>query len=235
MAVTHASNAVHPTPQKSECVETLTTPTFERALASQNEFHAFASMVLAGLPFPPLPVMVRQGADGEYAIASSFDLLQQAIVAQQVALQGGTNATSTAKSATEVVEAKTAMLMRLQRDMAAHVQNARETTSDAFLERAYDIYCCAFRAYLLDNYPVCTRDLRFYPLQDVPKTHTLMDHARSHLKGSFIMSAAGYADAVSPFDGPVPPSYADVICFYAQDLGSLPVEATNSDLYSRPP
>ena len=143
MAVTHASNAVHPTPQKSECVETLTTPTFERALASQNEFHAFASMVLAGLPFPPLPVMVRQGADGEYAIASSFDLLQQTIVAQQVALQGGTNATSTAKSAAEVVEAKTAMLMRLQRDMAAHVQNARETTSDAFLERAYDI--CRFR------------------------------------------------------------------------------------------
>ena len=56
---------------------------------SHNELHAFASMVMAGLPFPPLPVMVRQG-DGEYAIASSFDLLQQAIVAQQVALMIGT-------------------------------------------------------------------------------------------------------------------------------------------------
>lgn len=227
MVAVQSSNAVHAAPQKSEDVEKLA------SLASQNDFHAFASMVLAGLPFPPLPVMVRQGEDGEYAIASSFDLLQQAIVAQQVALQSGTNTrtTSTAKTAAEVVEAKTAMLMGLQQDMAAHVQDmqtARETTGDAFLEKAYDIYCCAFRAYLLDNYPVCTRDLRFYPMQDVPKNHTLMEQARSHLRGSFIMSAAGYANVVSPFDGTPAPSYAAVVRFYALDLGSLCEETTRT-------
>ncbi len=41
-------------------------------------------MVVASLPFPPLPVLVLQGEDGEYGMASSFDLLQQAIVVQQL-------------------------------------------------------------------------------------------------------------------------------------------------------
>jgi hypothetical protein len=53
-----------------------------RALQSQHELSAFASMVVASLPFPPLPVLVLQGEDGEYGVASSFDLLQQAIVVQ---------------------------------------------------------------------------------------------------------------------------------------------------------
>lgn len=238
MATTHVSPVFNPSKSECSAQATQATQASLAPLASQNEFYAFASMVLAGLPFPPLPVMVQQGEDGEYAIASSFDLLQQAIVAQQVAQQAGH--VIAGNCAADVVASKTAILQQLLHDMTAHVQDALENEKlhqDAFVEKAYDIYCSAFRAYLLKNYPVCSQDLRFYPMADVSKTHTLIDHARSHLQASFIMSGCGDSAAggapvpspvlsrvLSPFDGLVGtagPSYADVIRFYAHDLGSL--------------
>jgi hypothetical protein len=47
---------------------------------SQHEARALASMVVASLPFPPLPVVVLQGEDGADGLASSFDLLQTAVL-----------------------------------------------------------------------------------------------------------------------------------------------------------
>ena len=52
-------------------------------IESQYEAYAFASMIMAGLPFPPLPVVVNCGEDMEDGMASSFDLTQQAIMADQ--------------------------------------------------------------------------------------------------------------------------------------------------------
>ena len=55
-------------------------PSVEQQLHSQHGLSSFASLVIAGLPFPPLPIMVRRGEDMEEGIGSSFDLFHQAII-----------------------------------------------------------------------------------------------------------------------------------------------------------
>ena len=56
-------------------------------MQSQHETSAFASMVISSLPFPPLPVLVLQGQDGEYGMASSYDLLQTAIMNARIGIR----------------------------------------------------------------------------------------------------------------------------------------------------
>ncbi len=80
---------------------------------SQHEARSLASMVVASLPFPPLPVVVLQGEDGADGLASSFDLLQTAVLNAHLGLRpAGLEAEALARS-------KQAALARLQQDMAA--------------------------------------------------------------------------------------------------------------------
>jgi hypothetical protein len=43
-------------------------------------YNCIVASIVASLPFPPLPVLVLQGEDSEYGMASSFDLLQTAML-----------------------------------------------------------------------------------------------------------------------------------------------------------
>ena len=86
-------------------------------MQSQHEASAFASMVVASLPFPPLPVLVLQGEDGVYGMASSFDLLQQAIVVQQLGCVPPGDLR-------DLVQGKKAILDQLRTDMTAHYEEA---------------------------------------------------------------------------------------------------------------
>jgi len=123
-------------------------------LVSIRELDALASMVITALPFPPLPLMVLQGTDGEGATASSFDLI--------------------------------------------------------FGEH--------FRLFFVENYPTCSRDLRFEPMANVSSTHVVMQQAASHVRAGMIMAApSAGADLI----GVEFSRYEDVIKHYAIDLGTL--------------
>ena len=183
------------------------------ALRSQRELDAFASMVVASLPFPPLPVMVLQGEDGADGLASSFDLLQTAVVNWQLGLR------PEGKEAEELARSKQATLERLQADMAALYVEAdwKNATDDwAPVQRAYEIFCAAFRSYLLDHYAVSSRDLRFYPLAAVAPDSVLVQQGSSHWNAGRMLSASCDAKRCAHFSG-----YTELLRAYALDLATL--------------
>jgi hypothetical protein len=153
-------------------------------------------MVVASLPFPPLPVMVLQGEDGADGMASSFDLLQTAVMNSQLGLRPAD------RDAAALARSKQATLQRLQRDMAAlYVEADWQNSPDdwACVQRAYDIYCAAFRSFLLDHYAISSRDLRFYPAEAVAADSVLVQQGTSHWRASRLL--AGDAGAAGDAGG----------------------------------
>jgi len=173
---------------------------------SQQEARALASMVVASLPFPPLPVMVLQGEDGEDGMASSFDLLQTAVLNAQLMPAD--------RDAAELARSKAAVLEKLQRDMAALL--AASFGGDLPDGQAYEIYCAAFRTYLLDHYAISSRDLRFYPLGAVAPDSVLVQQGSSHWNASRMLSAECDACGGAHFSG-----YPEMLRAYALDLATL--------------
>ena len=193
-------------------------PTIEDHLCTQHGLHAFASMVIANLPFPPLPIMVRNG-EGEEAVGSSFDLFNQAIIGMHLAHAHAF------LSKDELVENKTKALTKLHANMSCHystflVESDRLSARDpdeAWVKQAYSIYCNSFRDYLVKHYAVTSNDLRFVPMDAVNNDHVLLQHANSHVKGSFML-----AIGADEKEAPVFTTYAAVIKYYAVDLATLP-------------
>jgi hypothetical protein len=178
------------------------------ALRSQHELDAFASMVVASLPFPPLPVMVLQGEDGADGLASSFDLLQTAVVNWQLGLR------PEGKEAEELARSKQATLEELQRDMAALY--ASSFGVDFPVLQAYEIYCGAFRKYLLKHYATSSHDLRFCPLDAVAPDSVLVQQGTSHWNAGRMLSASCDVKRCAHFSG-----YTELVHAYALDLATL--------------
>jgi hypothetical protein len=180
---------------------------------SQHELRAVASMVVASLPFPPLPVVVLQGEDGADGLASSFDLLQTAVMNAQLGLRPG--------AAEDTARSKQATLARLQADMAAlYIESDWKNATDDWgaVQRAYEIYCAAFRTYLLDHYGTSSRDLRFYPLAAVAPDSLLVKQGSSHWNASRLLSGHAECDACG---GEHFGSYTALLRAYALDLATL--------------
>ncbi len=203
-------------------------------LRSQHELRALASMVVASLPFPPLPVMVLQGADGADGLASSFDLLQTAVVNWHLGMRPA------GQEAEAIARSKLATLARLQQDMAAlYVETDWKNLTDDWgaVRRAYVIYCAAFRTYLLDHYGTGTRDLRFYPAEAVAADSVLVQQGTSHWRASRLLAGEGcggegggagggagggeLASAARRAAGARFSSYRQMVRAYALDLATL--------------
>ena len=208
-------------------------------LQSRHEGCAFASMVIGSLPFPPLPVLVLRGEDGEYGTASSFDLLQQAILVQQTGC----------RPPGDLVKNKREILDRLTRDMTTHYERAlsgevsgegkASICSNLWVETAYNIYCNSFRNYILTNYATCTQDLRFHEIHAVDADSILVQQGSSHWKAGRLLSeprspspqsADLLISAESLLFRESPPSaaaaftsYKQMLRSYAVDLATLPV------------
>ena len=174
-------------------------------LVALRDLDALASMVITALPFPPLPLMVLRGADAADAMASSFDLLKQAIILQRV--------TGSRRSQEQIVQDKTSRLRALQEEMHRHCSSGAAPDSSAWVEDAYFIYCKHFRLYFVENYPTCSRDLRFEPMANVSKAHVIMQQAASHTHAGFILAGACCSVEFA--------RYEDVVKYYASDLGTL--------------
>jgi len=151
------------------------------SVITQRGLDALASMVIATLPFPPLPLMVSQGTDAESATASSFDLLKQAIVLQKMI--------GTHRPAEQIAEGKRSQLRALQQEMLQHCSSEMNIDSDEWLDDAFFIYCKQFRSHFVENYPTCFRDLRFEPMASVATSHLIMQQAVSHATASLLMAS----------------------------------------------
>jgi hypothetical protein len=173
---------------------------------SQHEVRALASMVLASLPFPPLPVMVLQGEDNADGLASSYDLLQTAVMNSTLGMQ------VQGKDAQAIARSKQATLERLQQNMAA--LHTSSFGADFPVWQAYEIYCDSFREYLLEHYATSSRDLRFYPMDTVAAGSLLVSQGSSHWNAGRIM--AGESERGKHFS-----SYIELISAYALDLATL--------------
>lgn len=176
----------------------------------QHETSAFASMVISSLPFPPLPVLVLQGQDGEYGMASSYDLLQTAIMNARMGIRVQRQDSAT------IALSKAAVLNDLQRDMAALLASSSCVNFPDL--QAYDIYCSAFREYLLKHYATSTHDLRFYPLDAVGADSVLMQQGASHWNASRVLCGE-CVNSTSCFM-----TYTQMISCYASDLATLGAE-----------
>lgn len=216
-----------------DIVDSLTSMTIENVadggqnfepLRSQHELYAFASMIVASLPFPPLPVLMLQGEDCVDGLASSFDLLQQAIVAQQLGC-----VPDIAKQ-NQMALAKQNILAILTTNMSLHNKEAQTRFSDgqayddAWVEKAYTLYCSAFRTYFLDNYANSTRDLRFFPMDRVDPNSILLRQGISQCRASHLLSNNLHDAQVIPLltTNISFTSYKEMIRAYALDLGTLP-------------
>jgi hypothetical protein len=203
--------------------ELATAPTqAERRMTSQHEAHALTGLVVASLPFPPLPVMVLQGEENVDSMASSFDLLHTAIMNWQHGLRPfGRDVQAIARSKQET-------LQRLLFDMAAlyqeckHSKESAVSEDDAFVEKAYEIYCCSFRSYLLDHYATSTSDLRFYPLASVSQDSLLLRQGTSHWNAGKLLSNSSEGDLCEADSFA---SYSEMLRTYALDLGRLARDA----------
>jgi len=173
---------------------------------SQHEVRALASMVVASLPFPPLPVMVLQGEDCVDGMASSYDLLQTAVTNNMLGVR------VLGQDAEMIARSKQAVLEQLQRDLAALL--ASSFCADFPDWQAYHILCDAFREYFVKHYATSTHDLRFYPMDDVDVHSLLMRQGSSHWNAGRML--AGEFKSGVQFG-----SYKDLIRAYALDLATL--------------
>jgi hypothetical protein len=184
------------------------------ALMTPDEHSAYASMLVASLPLPPLPVMVLAGFPqlrSERGLLSSFDVLRDAVVAHQC--------TEPARgSAPALVRAKSEVLRRLREDMSAHcAQAAGNTANHAWVQRAYEIFCDAFATYILSY--TSTADVKFYPTAAVPPDSVLVQQGSLHWQGSW-GGARDRALVCEDCSGPHFSSYENMVRVYALDLGS---------------
>ena len=180
-------------------------------IASQNELHAFASMIIANMPFPPLPVVVLNDETREESIASSHDIWQRAIIADYL--------NETIKDHHKTLELKQNILNDLMYSIQTFVvglsteERRNKKIHDNNIAEVYHIFCSSFRKYFLQFYSNTSQDLRFYSIDYVASTDKVVAQAQSHLKASFLLN--------SESDKCVTNNYKDIISIYAFELGDF--------------
>lgn len=168
-------------------------------------------MILLQLPFPPLPVLARNG-HGREAVASSHDLLGQAIA---VSLLGG-------QSGVAGEEQKIHVLKRLNAEVAAEWVRAATPFGGAANWRnvpvsgIYEVYCRFFRSFMA-CYPGCP-DLRICPHTDVLPGMAPYEQAVQHLRAQQTYVVGDHASAPPVQTGLH--SYSDLLRIYAMGMFS---------------
>lgn len=179
-------------------------------IVSQNELHAFSSMIIANMPYPPLPMVVLNDETQAESMASSHDIWQRAIIADYM--------NQTVKDS-KALELKKNILNELMYSIQAFVANltAQEKHNkkmhDNNIVKVYEIFCASFRKYFLQFYSNTSQDLRFYPVWHVAATDKVVAQAQSHLKASFMLHAET--------DKCLTNNYKDIISMYVFELGDF--------------
>tara|TARA_B100001094_G_scaffold328752_1_gene389893 strand:+ start:527 stop:1267 length:741 start_codon:yes stop_codon:yes gene_type:complete len=174
------------------------------SIRTRHELESHVAMILLQMPFPPLPLVVLNG-EGEETIASSHDLLSQAISVSLISPLPRPTIQN------EIVQKKQRILTELNTRLSnmwklevakfmheTMCMKPPESTPDPSnnhnmydylwkrtwrsipIQNCYEIYCAAFREYI-SLYPG-SADLRIYPLSSVTMDTLVYQHAIDHLK-----------------------------------------------------
>lgn len=193
-----------------------------KCVLSQHEVSANTSMIIASLPFPPLPVVAGRGEDSRHDIASGHDLLSRAIavsIAKDHAMNNGNDSkiqtlSTTSTTDMNIMEKKMSILRDLYEDVVANFN-----TNGDYLDAIYAIYCKQFRKYM-QLYPGCD-DLRFWPMDHIDRKHLIVQQARDHLKAEKVTANEVHQKETTSQvgnDTEQSMSYRDVIEIYAKNM-----------------
>lgn len=175
------------------------------------ELDALVSFMLVHHPIPALPVVCGQGEGADYreTVASSHDLLANGIRFQMLHAQNFSEAQIEAATV-----AKTALLLALQEDITREVEYWRAADgglSEAGLQRCYDIYCSAARAFQA-LYPG-SLDLRTLQMQTVCRHDMVHTQSLSHFlaRDQMFLQEAGPGTAPAPALPSTSTTYKNII------------------------
>lgn len=174
------------------------------------QVESFASIVLAQLPFPPLPLLALKGEDARETHASTHDLLAQALVSEQVRGQQGLG---------DVSERKLEILKQLQAEVHGLWEVRVRSDTAPTVDACYEAFQRHFRAFmaLFPGSP----DLRFGKMADVDRGSTVWMQTHQHLQARLSNTVGvGEEALVLPVRADASASYANLIAAYAAELHS---------------
>lgn len=185
----------------------------------RTELDALVSFMLVHHPIPALPVVCGQGSGSEYreTVASSHDLLANGIRFQM------THADTYSEAQIEASTlAKTAVLETLERDVkdeVAYWMHVGGELPPAGVERSYQIFCTAARAYQA-LYPG-SLDMRTLPMTSVCRHDVVHTQSLEHFlaRDAMFVRAEG---VVAPALPTLSTAYSTIIWASVQQLALNP-------------
>lgn len=188
-------------------------------------------MVIAQLPFPPMPMCVVVGEDREDGICSSHDLLARAIAVQHIYSRGEIEPSF---APSDLMEKKTAVvtdlledLLKLSRTLPKNMTDygnilcpvdIRPSLDASLIQNIYQIFQRHFRAYF-SLYPSTSHDIRFHDIDTVDASSLVMKQAISHLHAMQLQVQDPVTHPKQDYTGTVSPrSYTEALYFYFIEL-----------------
>lgn len=193
-------------------------PQTEEDQISRRNVEARAALVLANLPYPPLPVLASRGENAEESVASSHDIMLSAIAAHLLDTKISTRAIEL------LHDRKCAILDNLRLDLR---NEWSQTGSRQALERCYGIIAASFRSYLA-LYPG-SPDLRILPLDSVIRGEIQHQQGLQHLRNGTTPN-----DRFEPAANPEH-SYANLIQAYVFKICGEDEEYILPNIHDDPP
>lgn len=147
---------------------TTPTPTQDTLFQSQQGIDAFSSVIMVGLPLPPLPVCCVRGMDNSDAVMSSHDLIARCMASSSLMPW-------TPEEHTANMHCKINILETIPRRMSVA---SVDTTS------IYKIFSELTREYIAVYFPMQARkniDIRIMPVSHVASGDLVCEQARQHL------------------------------------------------------
>lgn len=174
------------------------------------QVESFVSIVLAQLPFPPMPFRVLKGEDALDAYGSTHDLLAQALVSEQV--QG--------RPAPENInEKKMQILKDLQKEIFGLWEVRVCSDTSKTVEACYEAFARHFRNFM-KLFPG-SADIRIATMEDVDKKSTVWNQAYEHMRARLSNTVPiGEEAVVLPISLNKSSSYKQIVAAYAAELHS---------------
>jgi len=184
----------------------------------RTELDALVAFMVAHHPVPSLPVICGKGNGSAYAeaVASTHDILANSI---RFSVLHAANYSVAALEQSR--DAKEAVMLQLQVDIAAVVPSVKDAITDAQVDACYALFCAAARAYQA-HYPG-SPDLRIRDMDSVCRSDLVHAQSLSHLRARDGMFEPEEGDA--PLAYGALSSYRELIRASIEQLVAMPAEA----------
>jgi len=184
----------------------------------RRELDALVAFLVVSQAIPALPVVCGRGQGSAYeeSVASSHDLLAEGIRFQMLHAEHFTMAALEASR-----DAKAALLIELQADIAVAVGPVPNAMSDEQVDACYALFCAASRAYQ-GHYPG-SPDMRIRDMDAVCRSDLVHAQTLAHIRARDSMFEAG--EDAEPLAVGALSSYRELIRAAAEQLVGAPASS----------